>query len=314
MDSNLDIKYKKFINNVYPKEKKNIPILLHKKISQPLSSDKIKKKNPKLVISTRNDVNFIQRINLINKLMKNHYNRAKFELKKCKSISNNNIKNNDIIINNSIKRRNKLVPSDILPQKSIFLTLRKQFSINSLINNSSLNKNEENKFENLKKNINEFISSKKNERDLKQKSEEKIFKKMTRFALRNKLYFKHSSMISGERRIKNYDDDSNYYYKNKKNKEDTKENLTKSEPSTGFNFNNVYKRNLNFPNIQINKQIINKDQQIYFNCLFSKINAKLNEKKLFPNKIVKTIFGIQNENSYKRIHSLDKIFSKLMKN
>ena len=158
MDSSLDIKYKKFINNVYPKDKKNIPILLHKKISQPLSSDKIKKKKPKLVISTRNEANFIQRINLINKLMKNHYNRAKFELKKCKSISNNN----------SIKRRNKLVSSDILPQKSIFLTLRKQFSINSLINNSSLNKNEENKFENLKKNINEFISSKKNERDLKQ--------------------------------------------------------------------------------------------------------------------------------------------------
>ena len=35
------------------------------------------------------------------------------------------------------------------------------------------------------------------------------------------------------------------------------------------------------------------------------------KKKLFPNKIVKTIFGIQNENSYKRIHSLDKIFSKI---
>ena len=43
------------------------------------------------------------------------------------------------------------------------------------------------------------------------------------------------------------------------------------------------------------------------------MNANLNANKIINNNKVKTIYNIQNENSYKRIHLLDKVFSNLMK-
>lgn len=310
MASNLDKKHINFMDNVYPKNKKNNSDISNKIISQSSALDRNKKKKLKLGLSTMINLNYNQRLNSFNKFKKKYDNKTQLSLKVYKSLNNNK----DIIIKNSINGRNKLVSSDILPQKSIFLTLRQKFTINSLINNFNLNKSEGKKIPNLKKRINELIYNKRNECDANQKPQRKRNKKMTRFALRNNLYYKHSSTLSGGIRLKDNSINSNYYYKIKKNKEDTKENLTKSEPSTGFNFNNVYKRNLNFPNIKINKQIINNDGKIYFNCLFSKINAKINEKKLFPDVIVKTIYNIQNDNTYKRIHLLDKTFSKLMKN
>ena len=199
-----------------------------------------------------------------------------------------------------------------MQEKSIFLSLRKQFSINSLFN-TKLIENKDKKMRIFKKNLSELDIKKKCE-IVPKKEEKKENKKMTKFAMRNKLFFKYSSILSGGNINKTKNENENtFYYKIKKSKENNKEHLTISEPNNTFNFNNIYKRNLNLPDLKINKQIINNDEKIYINCLFSKINAKLNEKKLFPKSNIKSIYHIKDGNSYKRIHSLEKKISKLLK-
>ena len=316
-DSALDIKYKRLMNKYYSKENKKLfQIFLYKKIAKPFIVCQRSKKKKKLILSSRNyNINQTQQANSVVK-SKNpkDFNKNKFILKRYKSLSINTINKDSPEKNkNNVNDNKNLVSSDILQEKSIFLSLRKQFSINSLIN-TQLKENKEKKMQCLKKNISQ-INLKKRYSIAKKEDEKKGDKKLTRFALRNNLYFKYSSILSGgKRRIKNNDDNENeYYYRSKKTDESNKQHLTISEPNKNFNFNNIYKRNLNLPNIKINKQIINNDGKIYLNCLFSKINSKLNANKIINNNNVKTIYNIQNEHSYKRIHLLDKIFSKLMK-
>ena len=315
MDSALDIKFKKLMNRYYSKKDyKFSKMFLYKK-----EAIKIKKKRPKIIISVRNYPNKTQSINSMVKPKNVKYNnKNKFILKRYKSLSINTINKESIEKDKNSDNENKnLVSSDILQEKSIFLSLRKQFSINSLINNK-LNDTKEFKEKTvhlLKKNSSQINLKKRYGINRKEEEKKGGDKKLTRFALRNNLYFKYSSILSGGRKkIKNNDDNQNkYYYRLKSTKENNKERSIHSEPNNNFNFNNIYKRNLNLPNLKINRQIINNDEKIYINCLFSKINAKLNANKIIYKNTVKTIYNIQNENSYKRIHSLDKIFSKLMK-
>ena len=317
-DSALDIKYKRLMNKYYSKENKKLfHIFLYKKISKPFTVCQRTKKKKKLILASRNhNINQTQQTNstVKPKNPKNYNNKNKFVLKKYKSLSINTVNKDSIEKDKKTNNENKnLVSPDILQEKSIFLSLRKQFSINSLIN-TQLKENREKKIQCMKKNISQ-INLKKRYNIAPKEGEKKEEKKLTRFALRNNLYFKYSSILSGgKRRIKNNDDNENkYYYSSKKTDENSKQHLTISEPNKEFNFNNVYKRNLNLPNIKVNQQIINKDEKIYLNCLFSKINANLNANKIINNNKVKTIYNIQNENSYKRIHLLDKVFSNLMK-
>ena len=315
MDSALDIKFKKLMNRYYSKKDYKLSqMFLYKK-----AAIKMKKKRPKIIISVRNYTNKTQPINSMVKPKNVKYNnKNKFILKRYKSLSINTINKESIEKDKNSDNENKnLVSSDILQEKSIFLSLRKQFSINSLINNK-LNDTKEFKEKTvhlLKKNSSQINLKKRYGINRKEEEKKGGDKKLTRFALRNNLYFKYSSILSGGRKkIKNNDDNQNkYYYRLKSTKENNKERSIHSEPNNNFNFNNIYKRNLNLPNLKINRQIINNDEKIYINCLFSKINAKLNANKIIYKNTVKTIYNIQNENSYKRIHSLDKIFSKLMK-
>ena len=141
----------------------------------------------------------------------------------------------------------------------------------------------------------------------------------TKFALLTNLYHKYSSTSSGS--IKKNKDDSmidKYYKKVNSDDELKKENsqfyLTYYNPNLIYNFNNIYKRNLNFPgNQKNNNNIINKDNKIHINCLMSKINSKINTKKIFPNINGKTIYNLQKDNTYMRIQNLDNIFYEIMK-
>ena len=315
MDSALDKKYKKFLNNCSQnKDYKLIQNFLHRIISKPYPTNQRKNKSQKLILSTRAETYISQRNNSIIIIPKRiqYKNKNKFILKKYKSLSVNTINTAFTDTNKSNNENNKLVSPDILKEKSIFLTLRKHFSINSLIN-TQLIENKERKIQYLRKNISD-INIKKKE-SIPKIEEKNVNKKMTRFALRNNLYFKHSSILSGgQKSIKDNELESKYYYRIKKIKAKTGDDSAKSEQNNAFNFNNIFQRNLNLPNLKINKQIINNDEKISINCLFSKINANLNSNKIFHKNNVKTIFGMQKEKSYKRIHLLDKVFSNLMKN
>ena len=318
-DSNLDIKLKRVINKYNPKEKRKLnEKFLFEVITKPFTIiHSIKKKRKKLTISTytRNEANQTQQINSIIKSKKYKYNsRNKYELKRYKSLSNN-ISNKESIERdkNSDNENKNIVSSDILGEKTLFSSLKKQFSINLLINNK-LKENKVKKITFLKKNINEY-NFKSNYNPIKKEEEKKGVKNITKFILRNNLYFKHSSTLSETtKREKNTDIENKYYYKMKKIKENKKENHTFSEPNNKYNFNDIYKRNLNFHNIKINKRIINTDDKIYINCLISKLNSKINANKLFQKNCFKTMYNIQNDYLYKRIHSLDRVFTKLMKN
>lgn len=315
MDSNLDIKYNELVSKYYRKGKQKLKQLnqniIFKKILKPSALNQRKNNRYKLSLPTKNDKSLSQRNNSIIKTMKIYNNKNKFMLKKYKSLSINT-NNPETIENNSNNERKKLVSSDILQEKSILLSLRKQFSINSLFN-TKLIENKDMKMQIFKKNLSE-LDIKKKYSIVPIKEEKKADKKMTKFAMRNKLFFKYSSILSGGNIRKTRNENENiFYYKIKKSQENNKEHPTSSEPNNEFNFNNIYKRNLNLPNLKINKQIINNDDKIYINCLYSEINAKLNEKKLFPKSNIKSIYHIKDGNSYKRIRSLDKKLSKLLK-
>ena len=91
--------------------------------------------------------------------------------------------------------------------------------------------------------------------------------------------------------------------------------MTYYDPNKYFNFNNIYKRNINLPleNQKMNNKIINKDKKIHINCLFSKAEYDINTTKIFPKSLGKTIYNLQKENSYIRIQNLDNIFSQILK-
>lgn len=309
MDSILDTQFKRLMNKYYQKSNtRKIQINLYKKMREKVEPTNKRNKIKNKILKKNNSM--MQSI----KIKRNDKN--KFVLKKCNTLSNNTI-NKEIKTsdnNYSINDRNSinLVSSDILREKPLFLSLRKQFSINSLLKKFKFEIKEETEKRHsiIKKNLS-LCNLKKLSDNYSKDIKKKENKKMSRFALRNNLYYKYSSILSGGKKPE-INRNIDYYYQNRKT-EDSKQNFSYSEPNNNFNFINMHKRNLNLPNLKNNQQIIKNDEKIYVNCLFSKINARLNESKIFQKKNSKTIYNIQNEKLYKRIHALDKAFKRLMK-
>ncbi len=215
-----------------------------------------------------------------------------------------------------------MASTDILQDKTFYKLDQNQFCINSLINQLKENKNGRNHVINIRRNISELDLNKLCNLKLTPVKEKKnliVQTRKTKFALLTNLYHKYSSTSSGS--IKKNKDDSmidKYYKKVNSDDELKKENsqfyLTYYNPNLIYNFNNIYKRNLNFPgNQKNNNNIINKDNKIHINCLMSKINSKINTKKIFPNINGKTIYNLQKDNTYMRIQNLDNIFYEIMK-
>ena len=135
MDSNSNIKHEDLVSKYYRKGKQKPKqlnqIIAFKKIPKPSILNQRKNNRYKLTLPTKKDESHYQRNNSIIKPMKIYNNKNKFMLKKFKSLSINS-NNQDITGNNSNNERKKLVSTDILQEKSIFLSLRKQFSNNLL--------------------------------------------------------------------------------------------------------------------------------------------------------------------------------------
>ena len=314
MDSPLDLKFKRLMRTYFPGKKEKINPKYITKMSQPYLFKQIKlqkgyskKKISKKKFSESPNILFI-------KLKNSHkaYTNKGFKLNHFspKTVSSNSIK--DI----------KLASTDILQDKTFYKLDQNQFCINSLINQLKENKNGRNHVINIRRNISELDLNKLCNLKLTPVKEKKnliVQTRKTKFALLTNLYHKYSSTSSGS--IKKNKDDSmidKYYKKVNSDDELKKENsqfyLTYYNPDLIYNFNNIYKRNLNFPgNQKNNNNIINKDNKIHINCLMSKINSKINTKKIFPNINGKTIYNLQKDNTYMRIQNLDNIFYEIMK-
>ena len=164
-----------------------------------------------------------------------------------------------------------MASTDILQDKTFYKLDQNQFCINSLINQLKENKNGRNHVINIRRNISELDLNKLCNLKLTPVKEKKnliVQTRKTKFALLTNLYHKYSSTSSGS--IKKNKDDSmidKYYKKVNSDDELKKENsqfyLTYYNPNLIYNFNNIYKRNLNFPgNQKNNNNIINKDNKI----------------------------------------------------
>ena len=97
-----------------------------------------------------------------------------------------------------------------------------------------------------------------------------------------------------------------------KNRDESKKNFEKT------NINNKIKK----PRKQIfkylldkNKDIIKHDQKIAVDCLYSKANSNLDEKKIFYNPLdnAKTNFSITKDPSYKKIKKFEKMIDNIIK-
>ena len=60
-----------------------------------------------------------------------------------------------------------------------------------------------------------------------------------------------------------------------------------------------------------NNKIIDKDKNIYINCLLSKVQSKLNRDKIFYRNNGKTIYELDKEFSYRRLKRFENIINKL---
>ena len=329
MDSALDLKFKQLMSEYNKnKEEKFNPLYLSKKskhflfkkhnlkkprtyIIFPLNQDNNTVNKCINVPHKNNSTNHIVYIKLKNTDSKDDKKIIKLKPFKPTKLSKNNIDKNT---NYRIFEKGKnLVSSDILQDKTFTKLGLGQLRINSLF--SSKNK----KSEYLKKNISDSELNKLHNLQLEPLKEIKLSRKMTKFAMLNNLYHKYSSTLSGSITNKNneYISFDKYYKKRNENDFLLKDNqfyLTYYNPNKYFNFNNIYKRNLNIPeNQNANNKIINKDNKIYIDCLLSKVDSDINAKKIFPKNIGKTIYNLQKENSYIRIQNLDNVFTKIMK-
>ena len=324
MDSSLDIKFKNLMNEYYPNKDEKLNPIYFSNPSKPFLFKKKKLKKPKSHI--------LLPINNVNKPKnKSSTNIIYIKLKSAQKRDNKNIiklkpfKPVPLSINHSEKRMNDrtinrdkiLVSTDILQDKTFFKLGTGRLSINSLFNQIQENKNKKNEY--IKKNISDIELNKLHNLQLTPSKEKKFLKKMTKFAMLNNLYHKYSSTSSGNIPNKNEENNNNDKYYIKENKKELfKSNslvyLTYYDPNKNFNFNNIYKRNLNLMGNHIkNNIIIDKDRKIYIDCLMSKVDSDINAKKIFPKNFGKTIYNLQKENSYIRIQNLDNIFSEIMK-
>ena len=97
----------------------------------------------------------------------------------------------------------------------------------------------------------------------------------------------------------------------------TKINIDKNEKQTLNNdFISIQENNLNIKNDDLftkNKNIINHDQKVSIDCLYSKVISKLEPKILVYKSIDKTTFELQKESSYKRFKKFESMVDKLIK-
>ena len=324
MDSALDIKFKQLMSEYYPKKEEYYNPFYFSKYKPFLGvKTKLKKKKSQTIFP--NNINNKQKNDSSNNIIfiklkspEQRDNKPKIKLKSYKQLPlsiTTSDKNTNCRLNNKHK---KLVTSDILQDKAFSILGKGQLRIHSLINQIKENKDKNKKNYYIKKNLSEFELNKLHNLQLTPLKEKKISRRMTKFAMLNNLYHKYSSTLSGS--FNNKNDNNNiesYYKKSKNNKEFEKNNhiyLTYYDKNKGFNFNNIYKRNLNLPDNQNNNnKIINKDRKICIDCLFSRVDSDINSKKIFPKDKGKTIYNLQKENSYIRIQNLDNIFTQILK-
>ena len=205
MDSALDIKFKKLMNEYYPDKNEKLNPLYFTHISKPFLIKKKKKLKKYLSNNTllssninknkhnNNDIIFVQIKNTYKKDKRN--NRT---LKESQSISlsdNNNTiyKNND----SSFKKEKKLASPDILQDKSFLKLGKGQLSINSLFNQLK-NRNNGNAY--INKKYNEYDLNKKYNLVLTPLKQKKMLRRMTKYAILNNLYHKYSSTSSGNKK------------------------------------------------------------------------------------------------------------------
>ena len=330
MDTALDLKFKKLMSEYFKnKEEKYNPIYLSK-TSKPFLFKKRNLKKPRTyIIFPLNNENEKKNIpqknnstsNIVFIKLKNTNKNANKKAIKLRSFKPTNYSKKTVEKNtNNAFLKKKFVSSDILQDKAFTKLGSGQLSINSLVNQVMENKNKNIKNQYMKKNISDLELNKLHNLQLTPLKEKKLSIKMTKFVMLNNLYHKYSSTLSGSVRNKNNEDiySDRYYKRGNKTEYLLRDNshvyLTNYDPNKYFNFNNIYKRNLNLPqNQKANNNIINKDNKICIDCLLSKVDSDINAKKIFPKNNGKTIYNIQKENSYVRIQNLDNVFSEIMK-
>ena len=98
----------------------------------------------------------------------------------------------------------------------------------------------------------------------------------------------------------------------------TKVNIDNDEKQNLKNdFISIQENNLKIRNNDLfnkNKNIINHDQKVSVDCLYSKAISKLEPKLLVYKSIDKTTFELQKESSYKRFKKFESIIDKAIKN
>ena len=309
MDSPLDLKFKRLMREYFPGKKEKINPKYIIQMNQPylFKQIKLQKKLPYKMYNKSPNILFIKLKSPHKIYTKNGYKLTRFSPKTVSSSSTKDI---------------RLASNDFLQDKTFYKFNQKQFCINSLINQLKENKNGRNHDINIRRNLSEFELNKLNNIKLtpvKGKKNINVQTRKTKFAMLTNLYHKYSSTSSGS--IKKNKDDSKIdkYYKKVNSddalmKENSKFYLTYYNPNLIYNFNNIYKRDLNLPGNQTkNNSIINKDNKIHINCLMSNTNSEINTKKIFPKINGKTIYNLQKDNTYMRIKNLDNIFYEIMK-
>ena len=97
----------------------------------------------------------------------------------------------------------------------------------------------------------------------------------------------------------------------------TKMTNNESKEISAYNNDISTKKKVRLKNIKIyekNKDIINHDQKVTIDCLYSNVRAKIEPNKLVYKSIEKTTFELHKEPSYKKVKKFESIIDKIMKN
>jgi hypothetical protein len=132
----------------------------------------------------------------------------------------------------------------------------------------------------------------------------------------NKINSYNDSIDSNHNTV--FDNYKKDYYNEDKNTFLTKLNLSDNgrQDINGLSCENrPKKRNINLKNLKLlemNKNIINRDQKITVDCLYSSV-TKIEPKKIFCKPIDKTTFQLQNEPSYQKVKKFESMIDKIIK-
>ena len=98
----------------------------------------------------------------------------------------------------------------------------------------------------------------------------------------------------------------------------TKLSVEKKPKKDVWNINDIKrnKKRLKLKQLKIyenNKNIINMDQKVYIDCLYSKVKEKIEPDKLIYEHIDKTTFELQRESSYKKVKKFESLIDRIVK-